>query len=107
MPLWQGDHVSTQQLWSYFAQYLYLPRLRDRSVLVGAIESGVASTGLGAGHVRLRAGASTRRRVDTSGSSPGRARPSLIDGASVVVKSEAREAQLDDGGRRYRRDDAR
>ena len=45
VPLWQGDHVSTQQLWSYFAQYLYLPRLRDRSVLMRAIENGVADIG--------------------------------------------------------------
>ena len=45
VPLWQGDHISTQQLWSYFAQYLYLPRLRDRSVLVRAIESGAADIG--------------------------------------------------------------
>ena len=45
VPLWPADagHVSTQQLWSYYAQYLYLPRLRNRSVLVTAIESGVAS----------------------------------------------------------------
>ena len=45
VPLWQGDHIATQQLWSYFAQYLYLPRLRDRSVLAQAIENGVADIG--------------------------------------------------------------
>jgi hypothetical protein len=45
VPLWPADagHVSTHQLSSYYAQYLYLPRLRDRSVLVGAIEQGVSS----------------------------------------------------------------
>src|ERR1700685_4424827 len=30
VPIWQGDDVSTQTLWSYFAEYLYLPRLRDQ-----------------------------------------------------------------------------
>ena len=31
-----------QQLWADYAQYLYLPRLRDRSVLLRAVEDGVA-----------------------------------------------------------------
>ena len=56
VPLWQGDHISTQQLWSYFAQYLYLPRLRDRSVLVRRDRERRRGHRLGAGHVRLRAG---------------------------------------------------
>lgn len=43
VPLWQGDHVGVKQLWEYFAQYLYLPRLRDRGVLAAAIQNGVAS----------------------------------------------------------------
>lgn len=44
VPLWQGDHVGLRQLWEYFAQYLYLPRLRDRDVLVAAVQDGAAST---------------------------------------------------------------
>lgn len=44
VPLWQGDHVRLKQLWEYFAQYLYLPRLRDGQVLVAAIQCGIAST---------------------------------------------------------------
>ena len=75
VPLWQGDHVSTQQLWSYFAQYLYLPRLRDRSVLVRRDRERRRRHRLGAGHVRLRAGVRRGEPGATSGSSPGRARP--------------------------------
>ncbi|PZN07653.1 MAG: AAA+ family ATPase, partial [Bacillota bacterium] len=41
VPLWRGDHVEVRQLVEDFFRYLYLPRLRDPSVLVGAIESGV------------------------------------------------------------------
>jgi len=41
IPLWRGEHVSVRQLWSDYAQYLYLPRLRDVGVLKGAIEDGV------------------------------------------------------------------
>ena len=42
VPLWRGDHVAVKQLVEDFARYLYLPRLKDPSVLVGAIRDGVA-----------------------------------------------------------------
>jgi predicted AAA+ superfamily ATPase len=41
VPLWRGNHVAIKQLVDDFARYLYLPRLRDRSVLLDAIRSGV------------------------------------------------------------------
>ena len=42
VPLWRGDHVAVKQLAEDFARYLYLPRLKEPSVLVGAIRDGVA-----------------------------------------------------------------
>ena len=42
VPLWRGEHVSIPQLIDDFAQYLYLPRLQDPSVLLGAAADGVA-----------------------------------------------------------------
>ena len=42
VPLWRGDHVSVKQIVEDFARYLYLPRLRDSSVLLKAISDGVA-----------------------------------------------------------------
>ena len=36
MPLWRGDHVAIEQLVEDFARYLYLPRLENPSVLLGA-----------------------------------------------------------------------
>jgi predicted AAA+ superfamily ATPase len=42
VPLWRNNHVAVKQLAEDFARYPYLPRLRDPSVLVGAIRDGVA-----------------------------------------------------------------
>ncbi len=42
IPLWRGDHVAVKQLAEDFAQYLYLPRLKDTDVLLGAIREGLA-----------------------------------------------------------------
>jgi predicted AAA+ superfamily ATPase len=42
VPLWRGDHVSIKQLVEDFARYLYLPRLAEPSVLIGAIQGGPA-----------------------------------------------------------------
>ena len=41
VPLWRGDHVAIKQLVEDFARYLYLPRLSDASVLIGAIRDGL------------------------------------------------------------------
>jgi hypothetical protein len=42
VPLWREDRdVSARQLVEDFARYLYLPRLRDATVLVGAIRDGL------------------------------------------------------------------
>ena len=43
VPLWRGNHVRLRQLADDFAQYLYLPRLRDDEVLLGAVQDGIAS----------------------------------------------------------------
>lgn len=42
VPLWRGDHVSIKQLAEDFARYIYLPRLKDSSVLLNAIQDGVS-----------------------------------------------------------------
>ena len=42
VPLWRGDHVIIKQIVEDFARYLYLPRLRDSTVLLNAISAGVA-----------------------------------------------------------------
>lgn len=42
VPLWRGNHVAVKQLAEDFARYLYLPRLKDSSVLIGSIRDGMA-----------------------------------------------------------------
>ncbi len=43
--LWgDGNHVSIGKLAEYFPRYIYLPRLRDKNVLLQAIEGGVSLT---------------------------------------------------------------
>lgn len=42
VPLWRGEHVSLRQLVDDFGRYSYLPRLRDTSVLLGAVRDGCA-----------------------------------------------------------------
>ncbi len=41
VPLWRGDHVAIKQLVEDFARYLYLPRLKNSAVLVGAVRDGI------------------------------------------------------------------
>src|SRR5581483_4833698 len=43
IPLWRGNHVPVKTLAEYFAQHVYLPRLRNTDVLLGAIREGVQS----------------------------------------------------------------
>ncbi len=42
VPLWRGEHVAVRQLVDDFARYLYLPRLKRPSVLLGAIHDGLS-----------------------------------------------------------------
>lgn len=42
VPLWRGDNVAVKQLVEDFARYLYLPRLREPSILLRAIQDGLA-----------------------------------------------------------------
>ncbi len=43
--LWKDDqpHITVKQLWTYFATYPYLSRLRDKDVLLETIRSGVVT----------------------------------------------------------------
>jgi hypothetical protein len=42
VPLWRGDHVAIKQLVDDFGRYLYLPRLKEAAVLLGAVRDGGA-----------------------------------------------------------------
>jgi len=100
VPLWRGNHVAVKQLAEDFARYLYLPRLKDSSVLVGAIHDGMSlltwqqdsfafadSFDEGAGRYRgLRAGQGCSL---SDANAPG-----------LLVKGDVARAQLDAGSAR-------
>ena len=97
IPLWRGDRVSVAQLWSDFAQYLYLPRLRDPGVLRAAIENGVSQITWeqdGFGYAQAYDEAEGRYRSLAAGMQAS----ALIDTESVLVKPEVAKEQLGDDG---------
>jgi len=104
VPLWRGDHVDLRQLWSNYSQYLYLPRLRDSAVLLGAVRDGVASLSWYPDTFAYASAfdeASGRYRGLVAGVSPAVA----LDGVSVVVRPDVARRQIEEDRRRV--DDAR
>lgn len=94
VPLWRGEHVGVKQLVEDFAQYLYLPRLKEPDVLLKAVRDGVA---------RLTWQAETFAYADrwdqskkrSIGLQAGREIRALMDGQSVLVKSDIATAQIE------------
>jgi hypothetical protein len=94
IPLWRGEHVSVKQLAEDFAQYLYLPRLRDSHVLAQAIELGV-----GILTWEQDTFAYAERYDETTGRYQGLRGGELgritLESAGLVVKSEVARQQLE------------
>jgi hypothetical protein len=94
VPLWKGDHIEVKELWSYYARYLYLSRLRDSRVLAEAVQNGVASTTW-----EQDAFAYADAWDDAAGRYVGLVVGGvpyvLVDGVSVVVTPEAARRQLE------------
>jgi hypothetical protein len=95
IPLWKGDHVEVKELFSYYAQYPYLSRLRDGHVLATAIENGVSSLNWEQDTFAY-ADAWDNEASRYVGLVAGGHAKVLVDDASVVVKPEAARRQLDD-----------
>jgi len=92
IPLWRGDHVGLKQLADYFAEYLYLPRLRDSAVLLGAVAQGL-------GMLMLEESFAYAERFDAStgryqGLVHGQARTVSLDEHGVLIKPAAALRQL-------------
>jgi hypothetical protein len=94
VPLWQGDHIGLSELWSYYAQYLYLPRLRDRTVLAAAVQAGVAST-TWEQDAFAYAEAWDEQAGTYRGLVAGSVPSVVVDRSAVAVKPEAARRQLD------------
>ena len=94
VPLWRGDHVGLKQLWSDYSQYLYLPRLKDSRVLLGAVRSGVALLTWNPDSFAY-AGAFDEVAGRYSGLVGGQHTNVVLDSASVLVKPEIAGSQVD------------
>ena len=89
--LWGGgNHISTRKLWDYFASYLYLPRLRDKTVLAEAIREGISK--LFCEHFAYAEAydEATERYLGLMTAGGGRV---VIDSASVIVRPEVARQQ--------------
>lgn len=95
VPLWRGDAVSIKQLVEDFGRYLYLPRLKDSSVLLSAVREGLElltwekdsfayadSYDQGAARYRGLRGGQQVLSIDA-------------DSAALLVKSEIARKQID------------
>jgi predicted AAA+ superfamily ATPase len=91
--MWESGDIGLSQLWTYFASYLYLPRLRDRSVLAGAVEKAV-------GNLMWRSqGLAYASAKDADGVYRGlvggKAVHVVVDSSSLIVKPEIAGPILD------------
>ena len=99
VPLWRGDHVPVRQLWSDYAQYLYLPRLRNSTVLLGAVQDGVAQLTWNPDTFAY-AGAVDEVSGRYSGLVAGMSPMVTLDSASVVVRPGAARRQIEEDRKR-------
>jgi len=94
IPLWRGDHVGLKLLAEDMAKYLYLPRLKNSDVLLGAVRDGIARLLWQAeafGYAE-KYDEKTKRYV---GLQAGHAMQVLLDGQSVLVKGDVAAHQLE------------
>lgn len=94
IPLWRGNHVEVRQLVDDFAQYTYLPKLKNADVLLTAIQDGIQlMTWMHDTFAYADAWNDAQGRYQ--GLRVGQLTSITADKGSVVVKPEAAEAQLE------------
>ncbi|MDA8312150.1 MAG: Swt1 family HEPN domain-containing protein [Actinomycetota bacterium] len=94
VPLWRGNHVTLRQLWSDYAQYLYLPRFRDSAVLLDAVRSGIALL-TWRSDTFAYASAYDEQTDRYVGLTAGEHASVVLDATAVVVKAEVALRQMD------------
>jgi hypothetical protein len=97
--LWKDkDHIGIKQLWEYFCSYIYLPRLKDRDVLLRAIQEGISTVVSSTEFAYAEAyDEQTGRYV---GLRMGGGGSVVMDSSSVLVKPEVAQAQIEEEDRR-------
>jgi hypothetical protein len=94
VPLWRGDSVSIHQLAEDFAQYLYLPRLKDEGLLLTAIADGAASLAWRE-ETFVYAEGYDEARGRYLGLKEGQWIAPSLDGGTMLVKSAVAAAQIE------------
>ncbi len=95
--LWGGrDHISLKQLWEYYARYLYLPRLRDKEVLLAAVQEGF-------GQLTWREAFAYAERWDEEqqrylGLKAGQQGSVVFDAYAVLVRPDVAQRQIEADG---------
>src|SRR5690606_7886218 len=89
--LWRDrDHVGLKQLWEYLSSYCYLPRLLDHDVLLKAVREGIARLDAPFAYATQYVDGRYKGLAYRSASSV------YFDDASVLVRPEAAQRQLDE-----------
>lgn len=90
--MWESGHVSAGKVWDAFARYLYLPRLRDESVLFASVGGGAATVSW-----QTEGFATADARDESSGRYLGLSVGGFTSptGATLIVSPPVAVAQLD------------
>lgn len=92
--IWNGKgHLSLKDLWEYLNRYIYLPRVKDRNVLVKAIRASVGAMVPGPFAYAERWDEKTERYIGLAVQNAANASV-VIDSDSVIVKPEVAEQHL-------------
>ncbi|WP_422001201.1 DUF499 domain-containing protein [Roseovarius mucosus] len=92
--IWNGKgHLSLKDLWEYLNRYIYLPRVKDRNVLIKAVRASVGAMVPGPFAYAERWDEKSEKYVGLAVQNAANA-PIIIDSDSVIVKPEVAEQHL-------------
>jgi hypothetical protein len=92
--IWNGKgHLSLKDLWEYLNRYIYLPRVKDRNVLIKAVRASVGAMVPGPFAYAERWDEKEDRFIGLVVQNAANA-PVVIDADSVIVKLEVAEERL-------------
>ena len=92
--IWNGKgHLSLKDLWEYLNRYIYLPRVKDRNVLIKAVRASVGAMVPGPFAYAERWDEKNDRYIGLAVQNAANA-PVVIDSDSVIVKPEIAEHHL-------------
>jgi predicted AAA+ superfamily ATPase len=92
IPLW-SNHVATKELVENFARYIYLPRLKHKDILINAMSDGAQAASWRQDTFAYASGWSEEQQRYLN-LQAGHVVHIVIDGQSLLVKSDIAEAQM-------------